>query len=308
MLSPPLAGFAFCKAKRFRSSVPSLASIFKPGGPIWTRVRRHAIMHPRTVVSPEVTSTSGTRTNIFSRIMRSYLDPFISPTKQRMLVRKWAHHADRRSFDWEWEKINYNRIAVVNLLLNGFNDPAYLEIGCGPDLVFNSIPAQNKKGVDPYLGGNIRKTSDDFFKENKSRFDVIFIDGMHTYEQVRKDVINSINSLNHGGWIALHDMLPRNWIEHHIPIISQGAWTGDVWKVAFELAQTEGIEFKILKIDHGVGVIKALRKNVKLKDLTAELFDQEFSYYYDNLNRLPIVEWHEAQDWLHSGKSELTTR
>ncbi|HLJ88241.1 MAG TPA: class I SAM-dependent methyltransferase [Candidatus Angelobacter sp.] len=265
-------------------------------------------MHPRTVVSPEVTSTSGTRTNIFSRIMRSYLDPFISPTKQRMLVRKWAHHADRRSFDWEWEKINYNRIAVVNLLLNGFNDPAYLEIGCGPDLVFNSIPAQNKKGVDPYLGGNIRKTSDDFFKENKSRFDVIFIDGMHTYEQVRKDVINSINSLNHGGWIALHDMLPRNWIEHHIPIISQGAWTGDVWKVAFELAQTEGIEFKILKIDHGVGVIKALRKNVKLKDLTAELFDQEFSYYYDNLNRLPIVEWHEAQDWLHSGKSELTTR
>jgi hypothetical protein len=216
-----------------------------------------------------------------------------------MLLRKWAHHADSRSLDWDWEKTNYNRVAVVNLLVSNFNNPTYLEIGCGSDILFNSIPAQNKIGVDPFLGGNVRKTSDDFFKENKSRFDVVFIDGLHTYEQVRRDVINSINSLNDGGWIALHDMLPRNWMEHHLPIISH-PWTGHVWKVAFELLQTEGIEFKVLKIDFGVGVIKLVRKGVRLKDLTNELLNKEFSYYYDNISKLPIVEWHEAQDWLRS--------
>jgi hypothetical protein len=217
-------------------------------------------------------------------------------------IRVQEEKPDTRSLDWEWGKTNYNRIAVVNVLVRNFDNPAYLEIGCASDILFNSIPAQNKIGVDPTSGGNIRKTSDDFFKENKSRFDVIFVDGLHAYEQVRRDVINSINSLNDGGWIALHDMLPRNWKEEHVPRIAQGPWTGDVWKVAFELSQTEGIEFKILKIDYGVGVIKPLRKDVKLTDLTNELLGKQFSYYYDNISKLPIVEWHDAQDWLRSQK------
>jgi hypothetical protein len=93
-------------------------------------------------------------------------------------------------------------------------------------------------------------------------------------------------------------MLPRNWVEHHVPIISQGDWTGDVWKVAFELIQTEGIDFKILKIDHGVGVIKVIKQNAKLKDLREELLFKEFAYYYDNFNKLPVIEWTDAQNWL----------
>ena len=64
--------------------------------------------------------------------------------------------------------------------------------------------------------------SDDFFKTSKDKFDVIFIDGLHTYDQVRRDVINSIKHLKEGGYIALHDMLPRNWKEQHIPIITGG--------------------------------------------------------------------------------------
>lgn len=191
-------------------------------------------------------------------------------------------------------------MAVVSLLVNNFDKPTYLEIGCNSDALFNSVPVENKIGVDPNFGGNVRRTSDDFFKENKIRFDVVFIDGLHTYEQVRRDVINSINSLNDGGWIALHDMLPVNWIEQHVPNLSQGPWVGDVWKVGFELSQTKGIEFKIIKIDHGVGVIKVIRKDVQLKDLRHELLDKEFSYYYDNISKLPIFEWHDAQNWLRS--------
>ena len=257
------------------------------------------IKDQRTTTSPQITTKAANK-NILYKVVRYFIYLFYAPIKPRLMQLRWHHHADTRVLDWNWEKINFNRIAVVNLLLTRFKDPSYLEIGCASDSLFNSVPSLRKIGVDPATGGNVRKTSDDFFATNMQRFDVVFIDGLHTYEQVRRDVINSIKAINDGGWIALHDMLPRNWIEHHVPIVSQGAWTGDVWKVAFELAQTDGIEFKILKIDHGVGVIKVINQKAELKDLTEELSIKEFDYYYDNLNKLPIVEWEDVQDWLKS--------
>lgn len=259
-------------------------------------------MDKRTATSPEITAKNKLVKNLVSQNIISFFRPFAIKIKKLYLQMKWGNHVDDRSLDWDWTKTNFNRIAVVNLLLNKFQDPSYLEIGCASNNLFNSVPVPKKIGVDPSSGGNVRKTSDDFFKTNDINFDVIFIDGLHTYEQVRRDIINSIKSLNksEGGWIALHDMLPRNWIEHHVPIVSKGAWTGDVWKVAFELIETEGIEFKILKIDHGVGVIKVLDSKAMLKNLELELLHQEFSYYYENLNKLPIVDWDDAQDWLRS--------
>jgi len=254
----------------------------------------------QTTTSPEITDKARERQNILIRALRYYIRPFIKPIKHRISQLKWQHHADGRTLDWNWSATNFNRIAVVNLLLTRFKDPAYLEIGCASDSLFNSVPVLRKTGVDPSSGGNVRKTSDDFFHSNKERFDLVFIDGLHTYEQVRRDVVNSIKVINDGGWIVLHDMLPRDWIEHHVPIVSQGAWTGDVWKVAFELKQTDGIEFNILKIDHGVGVIKVLNRNAELKDFREELTLKEFDFYYDNLSKLPLVEWNDAIDWLRN--------
>ena len=241
--------------------------------------------------------------NIFIKTLRYFfIKPFISPIKISFLEFKYRHHADSRNIDWDWKSINFNRIALVNLLLGNFKDPSYLEIGCASDSLFNSVPYLKKVGVDPVTGGTVRKKSDEFFSVNKKKFDVVFIDGLHTYEQVRRDVINSIKAINDGGYIALHDMLPRNWKEHHVPIVSSGSWTGDVWKVAFELIKTDGIEFKILKIDCGVGVIKVLNRNTQLKDLREELSFKEFDFYYENLTELPIIHWNEAQEWLKKTK------
>lgn len=244
---------------------------------------------------------TNTHTHIFDKALQSFLiKPFIYAIKCHLLKFKYRHHADPRSLSWDWQSTNFNRIALVNLLLRHISNPSYLEIGCATNSLFNSIPCMNKTGVDPALGGNIRKTSDEFFTLNKNRFNVIFIDGLHTYEQVRRDVINSIKAIDNSGWIVLHDMLPRDWVEQHVPILTSGDWTGDVWKVAFELSKTEGIEFKIIKIDHGVGVVKVLNSNVELKNLFEHLVTKEFSYYYDNLANLPIIEWSDAQDWLSS--------
>lgn len=234
--------------------------------------------------------------------LRSLVKPFWATLKHRRDIRKYAHHSYSKSFDWNWESINFNRIALVNLLVSRKPDPAYLEIGCASNALFDSVPVLNKVGVDPAAGGTVRDTSDNFFETNRSQFDVVFIDGLHTYDQVRRDIVNSLKCLNNGGWIALHDMLPRTWIEHHVPIVTMPSkpWTGDVWKVAFELTQTEGVDFRLLKIDRGVGVLKVLKPHVTVPDLSRELHDKEFAYFYENIGKLPIVEWDEAYPWLLS--------
>lgn len=253
-------------------------------------------MEQRTATSPEITAKQYKNGRFVSRLI-SYISVRL---ERRNALKRAMPHADVRVFDWQWNLINYNRIAVVNLLLSKYKNPKYLEIGCASNTLFDAVPALSKTGVDPASGGTVRKTSDAFFENNRDTFDIVFIDGLHTYEQVRKDVINALKSVNRVGWIALHDMLPRNWVEQHVPVVTMKAWTGNVWKVAFELMETKGIEFKILRIDHGVGVIKVIEPEVVLKDMTAVLADKEFSYYYDNFKKLPVVEWSDAQNWLRA--------
>ena len=89
-----------------------------------------------------------------------------------------------------------------------------------------------------------------------------------------------------------HKYLPKD-----IPVLNE-LWSGDVWKVAFEIIETKGLDFKIISIDHGVGVIKVNDKKTKFKDLSNELKNKQYNFYFDNLKKLPIVEWNEAVDWI----------
>jgi len=254
-------------------------------------------MSDKKIISPENLSFEKSK-NFFYKKSPKFMRRIFDSAQNQYLSYKYRQHSDNRELKWDWKADPFNRIAHVNLLIGKFFKPRYLEIGCAENTLFNSVYAVEKTGVDPVSGGNIRKKSDDFFNSTKAKYDVIFIDGLHTYSQVRKDVINSIKHLSEGGYIVLHDMLPRNWKEHHIPILTRGLWTGDVWKVGFELAESDGIDFKIIKIDCGVGVFRVTRNNVILKDLTSRLKDKEFTYFYDNLNALPIIDYYKAKLWI----------
>lgn len=158
------------------------------------------------------------------------------------------------------ENNNFNRISLINFgILKFGGDCKYLEIGVFQDTVFNSIPLtlDKKIGVDPVQGGTHRMTSDDFFKDNNSKFDIIFIDGLHTYDQVKKDFINSYNSLSDEGIIYIHDLLPVKSI-YQSTKRKTSIWNGDVWKLAYQLASYEPFKknFVIAKIDFGVGILK----------------------------------------------------
>ncbi len=133
---------------------------------------------------------------------------------------------------------------------------------------------------------------------NTQNFDVIFVDGLHTYEQVHRDVQNSLRCLNKDGYIVMHDLLPRNWIEQHRPQLTpSGPYLSDGWKTAFDLLKVTGIDFKLVKIDHGVGVIRKKDSSATLKNSFSELLDKQFSYFVDNIEKLPVIEWNEFLDW-----------
>ncbi len=221
--------------------------------------------------------------------------------KEARLARRYAHNRHAGRFDYDWDAARYNRIAIVNLLLSSAPKGRYLEIGCAGDTLFDSVMAAEKVGVDPVRGGTHRMTSDAFFAGAVGEpFDVIFIDGLHLYPQVRRDLVNALAHLKPGGWIAMHDMLPRDWLEEHVPQIRSRGWTGDGWKTAFELAASPEIAFRLMAIDYGVAVVRPRTPGAGLADLSSTLLDKRFGYLHDNIARLPLVDYEAGRAWIEA--------
>ena len=183
-------------------------------------------------------------------------------------------------------KLNYNftenfyRWDLIEYLIKKNNYKNYLEIGCDKNQLFSKINIDNKIGVDPFSGGNVRKTSDDFFKENKSNFDIVFIDGLHTYEQVKKDILNSVNCLLDEGIILVHDCMPDSLGKQAVPRYKM-QWNGDVWKAIVDLRQQENLEIYTCEIDQGIGVISK-KKNTSILKLDKPINKLKFKDYFNN--------------------------
>ena len=189
------------------------------------------------------------------------------------------------------KKIKYNwesyplRFDIINKIISKRNYTSYLEIGCFKNETFNKINIKKKIGVDPVSGGNLRMTSDHFFKENKEKFDLIFIDGLHVYEQVIKDIFNSINILKENGIILVHDCLPRK-LWYQTPTRMSDTWNGDVWKAIVECRTLEYIDTYTCLADEGIGVIKVQKNNNLLKLKLSNFKNLKYKEYYLNRESL----------------------
>ena len=241
--------------------------------------------------------------NYFERGMGLLSRLYAVEQERRRYAALSKQHQDRafpETIRWGWSDIRYNRLAVVTALAARKPDGAYLEIGCYKNDTFDAVAMPIKVGVDPERGGTVRATSDAFFAANTQRFDLVFIDGLHTYDQVHRDVANALKAVNPGGHIVMHDMLPGNWVEQNNPRVDGGTWTGDTWKVGFELLQTAGIDFRIVTVDYGVGVIRVDRPGTDLVDLSDSLTQATFEYFFKNRARLPLASWDEALPWMRA--------
>ncbi|SCB50958.1 class I SAM-dependent methyltransferase [Rhizobium lusitanum] len=113
-------------------------------------------------------------------------------------------------------------------------------IGVDPYFQFTVNPAGKKRAL--YL---FQETSDEFFRDRDVKaimakpIDVVFLDGLHQFEYLLRDFINSERVCHSTGLIMLDDCLPVNaemTEREHRPEKRLNAdlaqwWTGDVWKL-----------------------------------------------------------------------------
>ncbi len=193
-------------------------------------------------------------------------------------------------FDFSSKK---KRLEITQNIIQKKKFKTYLEIGCFDDELFNFIKCEKKVGIDPVSGGTIRATSDQFFESNKDKFDCIFIDGLHEYSQVKKDIINSLKYLNNNGIILIHDCLPNNFYQQAIPRC-QWLWNGDVWKAIVEFRNSKDIDVYTCYADFGIGVIFK-RPNRNLLHYPKKNYSKlKFEEYFNNYQKLMnIIEYEE---------------
>ena len=183
-----------------------------------------------------------------------------------------------------------NRSDLINELIRKNNYKSYLEIGLdNPNNNYNKIKCELKECIDPFLEEHhkngfdakltneflksvesiltYKMTSDEFFVQNNKKYDIIFIDGLHTKEQVAKDIINSLKVLNPGGKIIVHDCLPNNERAQSVPRV-QAYWNGDVWRTIPELKK-QNIKYFTVDCDQGLCVIDYIRVKKNLKEINS---------------------------------------
>lgn len=159
----------------------------------------------------------------------------------------------------------------INAIARHCGGSRYLEIGVAEGTTFFSVKMPHKVAVDPAFqfdpeerGGDgmyfFPQSSDDFFAqfasrpeasafktaEGKTLFDVIFIDGLHTYEQTMRDFNNSLRFAHeHTVWLiddtvpddpysALPDQKRSLAYKKRVGVLS-ASWHGDVYKMVFAL-------------------------------------------------------------------------
>ena len=119
------------------------------------------------------------------------------------------------------------------------------------------------------------------FSTNNKKFDLIFIDGLYHYEQVKKDIINSINALNGKGIILMHDCLPRDYYYQAVPR-SQYDWNGDTWKAFLEFRVKENVDAYCCYADQGIGIIIKRKNRNKLNIVSKNFKKFDFNTFASN--------------------------
>lgn len=225
-----------------------------------------------------------------------------------------------------------DRHSLLQKIIDKNNFKHYLEIGTFRGSSLLPLKCKNKIAIDPFFKiprqekikwkfknfSNVNNkyyemTSDEFFNSKKllgkhAPFQLVFVDGLHTFKASLIDVLNSISCLSENGFIVMHDCLPP-----HKPAATPansaydarmknfgewpGDWCGDVWKTIVYLKENykDDMDVFVLDVDFGLGVLRVKNKNLDL-GLNQELYNKidQLNYEYlisDTLNILNLKEY-----------------
>ncbi len=160
-----------------------------------------------------------------------------------MSSENWSNYSERR----------------INTILATMKAPTrYLEVGVETGETFFGISATHKTAVDPKFlfdldairtsdptSDYFQVTSDEFFRDLKddAPYDVVFLDGLHTWDQTYRDFCNTLLITHERSLIILDDIFPcdvfscnRDQLEGTLMRFTMtgdrgNAWHGDTYKV-----------------------------------------------------------------------------
>lgn len=151
-----------------------------------------------------------------------------------------------------------SRAETIQALLDFYPAPTYLEVGVQDGVTFHAVKAATKVAVDPFFRFPVKNrdpaasyfetTSDAYFStlnRRSPKFNVIFLDGLHTFEQTLRDLLTAIDYLQSDGVIVIDDVIPSSYhaslpsipeFERIWPVASKDGsvdWMGDVYRMVF---------------------------------------------------------------------------
>lgn len=153
------------------------------------------------------------------------------------------------------------RSEVNQAILSILPEKSYLEVGVNRGKTFFEVVADRKVAVDPNFLFDFQAeaakpdnsncefnqvTSDEYFSTIgiDKKFDLIFLDGLHTYEQTLRDLMNATATISNNGVIVIDDMVPSTYISAISDLAesqrlsaavgnTDPSWMGDVFRLAF---------------------------------------------------------------------------
>lgn len=135
---------------------------------------------------------------------------------------------------------------------------SYLEVGVDKGSTFENVPLRLRVGVDPApkfdlttlppLANFFRCPSDEYFArlDPAEQFDVVFLDGLHTFQQTYRDLINALEHCPRG-IVLVDDVVPSDEVSA-IPDLQESfserqrrglpglPWHGDVFRMMLVVA------------------------------------------------------------------------
>jgi hypothetical protein len=162
----------------------------------------------------------------------------------------------RRPLPKPWQYWSQRRI---NTLADGLHAQRYLEIGIEHGRTAEKINVRERVGVDPaprFDTNNLPSgfpffavESDTYFASlaSEATFDLAFLDGLHTFEQTKIDLFNTLRHVP-SGVILIDDTIPEDETAA-LPDQDEAralrretgskekAWMGDVWKLVVYIDQ-----------------------------------------------------------------------